>query len=668
MADISEVQQEPATESSRRILIVDDDRDFAESLADVLEHHGYELAVAGSADEACAKGREFDPNVALLDIRLGPSSGTELIGALRATRPGLLCVMVTAYAELDTAVESLQSGAYDYLRKPLDVHSLLAVLERAFDKISLEQEKKQALAALRERDARIRLLLDSTAEGICGLDARGYCRFVNRSALRMLGQPDESALVGRHLHELIHHTRPNGHARDASDCSVCQGITAGTPVHEADELLWRGDGTAFRAEYWVHPVFQGDATIGAVLTFLDITAHKRSEEERAKLEAQFRHAQKMEAVGQLAGGVAHDFNNLLTAILGNVELLRGEVESGRKDDQKLLTSAEEIERAGHRASSLTRQLLAFSRRQMIKPEILNVNLILSEMERMLHRLIGENITLKLALGEGTPPVRADAGQFEQVIMNLTVNARDAMPDGGTLEITTAATHLDERYCQARRDVQPGPYVQITIRDNGRGMDAATLERIFEPFFTTKPTGRGTGLGLSTTYGIVNQAGGHINVESSEGVGTRFDILLPAAPASAQPGARPGQEGPVPRGTETVLVCEDEPSVRQLAEQMLARTGFKVLTAENAAKAIAAAREHPGAVDLLLTDVILPDQNGKRAAEEIMQLYPHLRVLYMSGYTADVIAKHGVLQDGVEFIDKPFTLRALVQRVREVLDR
>ena len=417
------------------------------------------------------------------------------------------------------------------------------------------------------------------------------------------------------------------------------------------------------------PVRDGQGRIAnAVIQHMDITARKRAEEDRAKLEVQLRQAQKMEAVGQLAGGVAHDFNNILTAILGQLDLTRQELRSRLPADDALILGLRMAEESALRAATLTRQLLAFSRRQVAQPIVLDLNRTFADMQKMLSRLLTENIKLELHLAPDLHPIHADIGQVEQVLMNLVVNARDAMPDGGQLVVATADVVLDEAYVGLHADARAGPHVVLSVSDTGCGMDATTLEHVFEPFFTTKPVGQGTGLGLATVYGIVKQAGGHVSVYSEPGHGTTFRVYWPAADASATPPPVPPADSGGLTGTETILLCEDDESVRRLTEQFLQAAGYTVLVAARGSVALARAAEYQGAIDLLVTDVIMPDMNGRKLAEALTTSRPDLRTLFISGYTANVIAHHGVLDPGVEFLEKPFGRRKLLVRVREVLDR
>lgn len=429
----------------------------------------------------------------------------------------------------------------------------------------------------------------------------------------------------------------------------------------------RQDGSLFPTEVSARAVKIRDEML-AIVYVRDITERQRIAREHERLENDLRHAQKMEALGQLASGVAHDFNNLLTAIIGSadVALDRYSEIPTAKAMAVVRSCLEEIEQAGQRAASLTRQLLAFSRKQVLKVEIVDPNQIVTDLERLLRRLIGENIVLDTMLAPGIGRIRTDTGQIEQVLMNLAVNARDAMPQGGTLTIQTGRVDLTESYCRHHIGAHPGPHVVFTVADTGTGMDQDTLTHIFEPFFTTKAVGKGTGLGLATAYGIVTQAGGHIAVESEVGSGTTFRIHIPAVSESTIAPA-PAVSHPAARGKETVLVCEDEDLVLRLASRVLTDNGYTVLEAQGGERAIEAAATHAGPIHLLVTDVIMPGLNGRQLADTLKAAHPDLRVLFISGYTSDLISTEGILDQGLEFLAKPFDSRRLLQRVREVLD-
>ncbi len=398
---------------------------------------------------------------------------------------------------------------------------------------------------------------------------------------------------------------------------------------------------------------------------IDITDKKKFEVEKVRLESLLQQAQKMEAIGTLAGGVAHDFNNILTAIIGNAELALMEV---GKDDP-LRGEIEGIKLAGSRAAALTRQLLAFSRKQIIQPVVLNLNELLTRIDKMLGRLIGEDVEILMIQEPSLWRVEVDSGQVEQVIINLAVNARDAMPKGGKLTIETANVDLDEHYFYKHAiEEQPGPYVMMAVSDTGTGMDNETQSRIFEPFFTTKGTGKGTGLGLSTVYGIVKQNSGFVWIYSEPGQGSTFKVYLPKVRRDVE--AEEKERTPVVKldGSETVLVVEDDDSIRNLSRKALQQRGYRVLVAENGEDAFRVSEEHGGSIQLMITDVVMPKMSGKETAERFQPLHPQMKVIYMSGYTDDAIVHHGVLAAGLNFIEKPFTPEGLARKVREVLDK
>ncbi|MBI4376515.1 MAG: response regulator [Elusimicrobia bacterium] len=382
-----------------------------------------------------------------------------------------------------------------------------------------------------------------------------------------------------------------------------------------------------------------------------------------KVEEQFRQAQKMEAIGRLAGGVAHDFNNLLTAILGNCSFLVDGIKRGNPDTKDV----EDIRAAGERAAALTRQLLAFSRKQVLEVRVLDLNAVVASMDRLLRRLIGEDIELTMAAGNDLGRIKADQGQIEQVIMNLAVNARDAMPDGGKLKIETANTTLDETSSGGQFEVKPGPYVTLLIADTGCGMDDKVLSHLFEPFFTTKEMGKGTGLGLSTVYGIVKQSSAYIWINSAPGRGTTFKICFPLVKEAAEPVASPERTIKSLRGSETILLVEDDERVRNLTRRILTQQGYKVLPTADGTEALRVCDEHKGDIHLLVTDVVMPRVSGGELARQILQTRAGIKVLYISGYTDNVIAHQGVLKPGIHFLQKPFTPEGLARKMREVLE-
>lgn len=431
-----------------------------------------------------------------------------------------------------------------------------------------------------------------------------------------------------------------------------------------DGRVWRGelvnrrkDGTRYTDAMWVYPIKDADGRVIRMLALKEDVTRQRS------LELQLRQAQRMESIGRLAGGVAHDFNNVLTAIFGYAELMAEGFAPGTHEREDL----EEIRKAAQRASGLTRQLLAFSRQQVLQPVVLNLNELIENLQKMLGRMIGEDVKLALALAPDIGNVRADPGQIEQVLMNLVVNARDAMPKGGSLLIETANVTLDEQYALEHQPVIPGAYVLTAVSDTGTGIPPDVAARIFEPFFTTKEVGKGTGLGLSTVYGIVKQSGGYIWVYSEPEEGTTFKVYLPRVDAPADAGA------PVLRpdhvtGTETILLAEDDETLRELTRNILAKLGYQVLDAPNPEAAQALAARHRGPIHLLLTDVVMPGASGRDLAREMTKVRPDTKVLFISGYTGEAMIQHGLLDPGLNYLQKPYTPTVLATRVREVLSR
>jgi PAS domain S-box-containing protein len=522
----------------------------------------------------------------------------------------------------------------------------------------LYAERKRMEEALRKSEERFRDLYDHAPSGYHEYDTEGRITNVNRTDLDMLGYTAD---------EMIRHPIWEFNIEGEAVRAQVLAKLAGTlpPGRNLERIYRRKDGTTI-------PVLVEDRLIldekgqikGIRCTTQDITARKRAEEEKESLREQLRQSQKMEAIGKLAGGVAHDFNNLLTVIHGYSELMLNSLDQGSQFRQDV----QEIMHASERASSLTRQLLAFSRKQVLQPKILDLNVHVSNMDKMLRRMIGEDIELVTLLTKDLGRVKADPGQIEQAILNLAVNAKDAMPNGGKLTIETANVKWDEDYARSRIGVTPGDYVMLSMSDTGVGMSPETREQIFEPFFTTKEKGKGTGLGLSTVYGIVQQSGGNIWVYSEPGLGTTFKIYLPRI----EEGTESLRLAAVPtkpvQGSETVLLVEDEEMVRKLAYTVLQRNGYKVLEASNGDEALDVVQGRNGnPIHLVVTDVVMPGMSGRQLADRLVSLQPELKVLYMSGYTDDAIVHHGVLDPGIAYIPKPFTPETLASKVREILD-
>jgi PAS domain S-box-containing protein len=506
---------------------------------------------------------------------------------------------------------------------------------------------RSAQDGLKRSESNFRSLVTNAPYGICRTTIGGRILDLNPAFVSLLGHESASELLGRSLAALYPDpTRWPVLAEYFRSGGEFHGLIVEWSRRDASVIALRLSGRAIRRN-GDEPSFE--------LFAEDVT-------ERRALEQQLRQAQKMEAIGRLAGGVAHDFNNLLMVISGYAEF----VQERAGENEAIRGPAREITNAAERATSLTRQLLAFSRKQMLDPRVLDLNSLVTENIKMLNRLIGEDIELIMVPGAELPTVKADPGQIEQVILNLAVNARDAMPSGGKLTIETTNVSLDETYARHHPPVKPGEYVMLAISDTGHGMDMDTQTHIFEPFFTTKGT-KGTGLGLSTVYGIVKQSGGYIWVYSEVGKGTTFKIYMPrVTPTGEYAAAQPSVSVAAPAVLGTVLLVEDEANLRRLTREYLDRRGYTVLEAADAPAAIQIAAKHNGAIHLLLTDVIMPGMNGRELAQRVMVVRPGIKVIYMSGYTENVIGRDGTLDAGVTLLQKPFSMRELVEKVREVL--
>ncbi|HEV8128592.1 MAG TPA: PAS domain S-box protein [Candidatus Eisenbacteria bacterium] len=515
--------------------------------------------------------------------------------------------------------------------------------------------RKESEETLRRQAEFIRAIAESTGEGLYAIDRSGRVTFMNSAAEEMIGWSREELFL-RDLHQMTHYRKPDGSAFPRHECPIIHAMENRTTI-ERDDVFIKKDGTMLSVALSAAPLrsAQGE-TVGAVVAFRDST-------ERRRLEEQLLHAQKLEAVGRLAGGIAHDFNNLLSVIAGYGELVLADIPEPGPARSRVL----EILRATERATGLTRQLLAFGRKQVIEPRVLDLNATAQDVERMLRRLIGEDVDIHLKLAPDLGRIRADAGQIEQVIINLTVNARDAMPRGGKLTIETANVTLDEDAVRGYVDVKPGHYVRLCVSDTGVGMDRETREHLFEPFFTTKEPGKGTGLGLATVYGIVKQSGGHVWVYSEPGWGTTFKVYFPRYGDVAEPGRPALEAGPAPGGTETILVVEDDEMIRSLIRDILESTGYRVLVADDPDQGMKLIGEQQDEIHLLLTDLILPGMSGRELVDRVTKEKPEMRVLFMSGYSDEAVARHGILEPGLAFLQKPFSRDALVRKVRDVLD-
>ncbi|HWY27144.1 MAG TPA: PAS domain S-box protein [Candidatus Angelobacter sp.] len=574
--------------------------------------------------------RVFDHLAEIGDVELVGTPSPSWLGAPLRTPAATIGVLVVQHYEEDNA----------YTKRDLEFLSSVG------GQIAVAIERKRAEAKVRESEAQLRVLVEQLPAVLWTVDKNLLFTSCLGAGLTRLGMKPNQ-IVGMSLLDYFETADPT-----LLPVAAHRRAVTGEPV--TFHVEWKGGSYACHAE----PLRGADGEVqGAICMSLDIT-------DRKQLEEQLRQAQKMEAVGRLAGGIAHDFNNLLMVIQGYADLLAERLPAG----DALRRNAEQIQMASQRATSLTRQLLAFSRKQMLAPKILNIQSVVTDMEKILRRLIGEDVALEVSSARELGLVKADRSQIEQVILNLAVNARDAMPEGGRLTIETGNVELDASYAHPPAVLSPGKYVMLAVTDNGCGMDAATQAHIFEPFFTTKEKGKGTGLGLATVYGIVKQSGGYVWVYSEPGRGTSFKVYLPRI---EEEHARVGREGQpdsqsIPRGTETILLVEDEKGVRELAREYLEMSGYSVIEAEDGHTALELAAMHAGPIQLLMTDVVMPGISGRELAVRVTKIRPGIKVLYMSGYTDQSVVHHGILETDAVLLQKPFTMVTLASKLRELL--
>jgi two-component system cell cycle sensor histidine kinase/response regulator CckA len=529
----------------------------------------------------------------------------------------------------------------------------------------LEQEharREGAEAALRENEEKFKAAFEGSHDAITITTKEGKVLDCNQRALEMYGLESKEGFLHKRPADFSPPFQPDGRssrqlARERIDKVMREG-----GFSRFEWLHQRTNGETLPTEIILTSYQLGGETV-LQATIRDITERKKAEIEREKLHAQLLQAQKMESVGRLAGGVAHDFNNMLGVVIGNAELAMLEVDPA----DPVYGNLQQIFKTAQRSAGLVRQLLGFARKQTVSPKVLDLNDTVSGMLKMLRRLIGEDIDLAWMPGHDLWAVKIDPSQIDQILANLTVNARDAIAGVGKVTIETENVVLDEAYCAQNAGFVPGEYVILAVSDNGSGMDKEILGHLFEPFFTTKEAGKGTGLGLATVYGIVKQNDGFINVYSEPGEGTTFKIYLPRYDSGAAELLKERPREAVPRGTETVLLVEDDEAILHTTQSMLERLGYRVLGASSIAGTIDLAETHAAEIHLLITDVVMPEMNGRNLAHRLALLRPGMKTLFMSGYSANVIAHRGILDEGVRFIQKPFSLKELATRIREVLD-
>ena len=638
-----------------RILHLEDDLMDAELVQAELEEAGMTCRITLVQTQETFENalQQNTYEIILADYRLPMYDGMSALRLAREACPDIPFIFISGTMGEEAAVEALTQGATDYVLKP-GLMRLGSAIKRALRESQNRREHREAERALAENEAKMRSILDSVDEGFIIID-RGYrILSANRAYCNQVGL-SEAEVIGRLCHEIAH-----GSAQpcfeSGEDCPVQRTFETGF-VHSAFHTHQEGSGAEQYVELKSYPLTDASGKITSTIETLNNVTEKR------KLQDQLAQSQKMESVARLAGGVAHDFNNMLGVIIGHTELAMGQVDAS----QPLFASLREIRTAAERSAALTRQLLAFARKQTAAPQVLDLNETVAGMLNMLRPLIGEDIDLTWQPAGGACAVKMDPSQIDQILANLCVNARDAIAGVGRIRIETGLATFDSDYCVHYPECIPGEYVALTVSDDGSGMDRETLSNIFEPFFTTKEVGRGTGLGLAMVYGIIKQNNGFINVTSQPGEGTTFRLYLPRHAVPAGDGQEQKEAAQAQGGHETVLLVEDELSILDMTRMMLERFGYRVLAASSPGEAIRLAQTHDGEIRLLIVDVIMPEMNGRDLARQLTALYPQLACLFISGYSGDVIAHHGLLEDGIHFIQKPFAMQDLAAKVRQVLD-
>ncbi len=635
-----------------RVLLLEDSEQDAELILGELERGGYDVECerVQSADGMRA-ALERDWDLVLSDYSMPGFSGPEGLEVLRASGRDLPFIIVSGTIGEETAVKALKAGAHDFLVKDR-LARLMPAIERELREAASRYSRRATERALLQSEAQYRSLVERAVFGIYRATIQGEFLTVNPALVRMLGYESAEALMRVPVSDLF----ADATARDSLIACAIDGLQIA-----GEEAIWRTrTGAHIRVRLsggMIEPGLDRRSVFEAIVE--EIT-------ERHRLEEQLRQARKMESIGRLAGGIAHDFNNILTTIVGYSEMMLDQIGADKPISGDLL----EIRKAASRATELTRQLLAFGRKQTLQISPVDVNQVVRDAHGMLRRLVSEDITFDLALDDGLPLIVADQLQLQQVLLNLAANAGDAMPKGGALRIESAAVDHETVMAVVGSAVEPGQYVCLSVADTGHGMDARVVERIFEPFFTTKEPGHGTGLGLATVHGIVHQLGGHIGVASEVGRGTTFRMFFPAPDGlealRVQPARKDVAAVPVAHEPGTVLVVEDEAPVRHLVARMLSRHGYKVLEAGGAEEGLAIARRGHRAPDLVISDVVMPDVGGAEFARRLHEIHPNVPVLFISGYTGETAVRRGDVEPDAQLLEKPFTARALLDAVEKLV--
>ncbi len=640
-----------------RILIVEDEQIVALDIKMHLQKYGYTVpATFASAEDALREMAALEPDLVLMDIKLqGRMDGLEAASQIKSDF-GTPVILLTANADESTIQRAKFTQPFAYIIKPFEERELRTAIVLSLYRHEMEQK-------LISRERLFSTTLRSIGEAVAVTDTSSLVEFINPIAERFCGISNDEA-AGRDFESLF--------GLSSDETTPADGIAR--PGSKLDTTLRRSnllrpDGSRLPVEVRTSPlVNEKGVTTGAVWVMNDITARVAGEKALRESEEQLRHAQKMEAVGRLSGGIAHDFNNLLTIIMGYSKLLR----EGLQDEDalkitELQSDVEGILKAATKSANLTRQLLAFSRHQVMQPKVISLNRIVSDVEKMIRRLMTESIVMQVYLCEETCNIYVDQGQMEQVLLNLAVNAKDAMPDGGTLTIRTSVETVVSRLAVQTGVLEAGDYAALRVQDTGSGIPSEILHRIFDPFFTTKEVGRGTGLGLSTVYGIVTQSGGSVEVRSSVGKGTSFIAFLPLDTSGVEDAVQPPPREESLRGTETIMVVEDEQPVRDLLNRILKGQGYRVVVAQSPGEALLIAEELDGEIELVVTDVVMPHLSGPKLVERLRADLPRLRVLLMSGHPEELVLDSKLSGDRLLFLQKPFDPEVLLKKVRELLD-
>ncbi len=637
------------TDTDRRhVLIVDDEVDFVDSLADILESRDFIVDVAHSEKGAMEKIATVPADVVLLDVRLGHSDGVQLIAQLKKTRPNIVCVMMTGYAEIESTIHALHEGAYDYLHKPLDAHTLLATLGRCFEKLTLEKNQRVVSDALRASEELHRAMIDNMVDGVIRLDEDGTIFSFNHAAEVIFSYTCAEAM-GKNINILLELV-PGGsnsflgaHISNENSALVCHQMNALRKSGEVFPLLFSLSLLPFKGvdrKQWI-------------FSCLDISIQKRQEE-------LLRRSQKMDALGKFTGGIAHDFNNVLSIILGNSEQIRDHL----REPEKVEKYAEQIRLAAERGSKLTSKLLKFARQRQPEVSVVDVNVLLRDQLNLLEKILTSRVNVLFQLADNVWPVELDKQDFEDAIVNLCLNAMHAMQSVGQIAISSCNREIDISAGQ-RIDVSAGSYVSLSVADTGSGIAAEILEKIFDPFYTTKGE-LGTGLGLSQVYGFVKRSGGAIEVHSELNRGSCFTLHFPKSrKAFSSEESVPIKSNAVLSGHETLLVVDDEQALVDLAAEMLSFEGYRVLTANDGLQALAVLEKEQ--VSLIVSDVVMPNMDGYQFAEVVRQRYPHIRVQMVSGFTDDRGHKVDSNELTAHILHKPYTMKTLLKRVRYLLD-